>query len=151
MAEKKKYKNEKPLTASSFLVGEGGAIRRIGPPSEDRNQIATWGSDNSALESTNLEELLANWNPNPEYICLLGDKEPDKRPYKEPLEQGDLWWNTDEKHLYVFEGNAWESTTTGATGVMIISGQWGNDSGQLELTFDQGLLKSVVVGTGSSS
>ena len=150
MAEKRKYKNEKPLTASSFLVGPGGAIRRIGPPSEDRNQIATWGSENSALESTNLEDLLANWNPNPEYICLLGDKEPEKRPYKEPLEQGDLWWNTDEKHLYVFEGNAWESTTTGATGVLTISGMWGTDSGQLELTFAQGLLKSVVASASST-
>ena len=148
--EKRKYKNEKPLTASSFLVRSTGQISRIGPPSEDRNQIATWGADNSSLESTNLEDLLANWNPNPEYICLTGNKEPDKRPYEEPLEQGDLWWNTDEKHLYVYEGDKWVSTTSGVSGTLTVGGMWGTETGAIELTFTGGLLTNVVVGAAST-
>ena len=150
MAEKRKYKNEKPLTASSFLVASGGAIRRIGPVSEDNNQIATWGADNSSLDSTNLEDLLANWNPNPEYICLLGDKEPDKRPYKEPLVEGDLWWNTDEKSLYVYEDETWVLTTSGVSGTLKVNGEWGLDAGTIELTFTGGLLTNVVIDSGGA-
>jgi hypothetical protein len=146
-----KYKNEKPLTASSFLVRSNGAIERIGPESEDKNQIATWGGNtNGGLESTNLEDLLANWNPNPEYICLLGDKEPKKRPYKEALREGDLWWNTEEKHLYVYDQSEWVSTTTGPSGVLLIAGQWDDEAGQIQLTFKDGLLKNVVVGSATT-
>lgn len=148
--EKRKYKNEKPESAASFLVRSNGAIERIGPDSEDNNQIATWGGPDGGINSTNLEDLLANWNPNPEYICLLGSEEPKNRPYKEALVEGDLWWNTQEKHLYVYEEGEWVSTTTGPSGLLVIAGQWNGAAGQLEMTFNNGVLSNVVVGSAST-
>lgn len=150
--EKYKYKNEKSNPTGSFLVKSTGQVQLIsGFESSDNNQIVTWDKDDSSLNSVGLQELLDNWDPNPRYISIVSPSEPKKRPFKEELVEGDLWYSTTEEKQYTWvtilpaEEPSWVETfkePNGFTGIVTVP------QGSLkysQLNFVDGLLKTVDV------
>ena len=102
------YLNEKVDSNGSFLVKSTGAIQYQGLESGDNNQIATYDADNGALTSSNLEDLIGQF----EFFFAVSQytgSEPSTRPEPESteLEIGDLWTDTATKFMYIWDGSAW--------------------------------------------
>lgn len=102
------YLNEKVDSNGSFLVKSTGAIQYQGLTSGDNNQIATYDADNGALTSSNLEDLIDQFEF---FFCVsqYESSEPDTRPEPEKgeLERGDLWTDTATNFIYIWDGSDW--------------------------------------------
>lgn len=112
------YKNKKVQGNGSLFISNGAAIF-IGGGGKDKNQVLVHDGSSNGIITADLKELLELWNPNPRYICLVSADEPKKRPDKEPLEEGDLWYKPAEKLQYTYYNKQWV-LTSGPPGVTTI-------------------------------
>lgn len=101
------YKNEKVAYNGSFLVKGNGAIQYEGQGSGDNNQIATFDPTFGALASTDLAQLIEQFEF---FFCVsqYTGSEPSSRPNDgTDLEIGDLWTDDSSKFMYIWDGSDW--------------------------------------------